>query len=109
MTTLLQWQGKDAVLNVNGKITIQTAHTLLATVKELAEKTRHLVVNLGDVDYMDTSGMGVLVTGLKLFKSKGSDFALSGVNERVRAVMELSGLVGLFRIYPNDHVALTQA
>jgi len=108
VTTILEWQGQNAVLSVNGRINMQSAHTLLATVKELAGKTGNLVVNLDQVDYMDTSGMGVLVTALKLFKNKGASFALSRVNERVRLVMEMSGLVGLFRIYPNDNMALIE-
>ncbi len=67
------------------------------------------MVVLRDVEYMDSSGVGVLVSGMKMAKEKGVHFALVEVAKRVLAVLEITKLVRLFHIYEDVPAALEGA
>ena len=94
------------ILTVNGRVNMQTSHLLLAKIKDAMPKTERLLINLEAVDYMDSSGVGILVTALKSSRESGTRLQLSGLNERVLAVMEMSGLTRLFEIFPDNDGAL---
>jgi len=94
------------VLEVKGRMTMQTSHQLLDELKGATSRSSAILVDLSGVDYMDSSGVGVLVTALKLSKSNGIRFVLSGIKDRVRVVMEMSGLTTLFEIFEDQDAAL---
>jgi anti-sigma B factor antagonist len=65
-------------------------------------KTPRVVLNLGAVRYMDSSGVASLVEGLKASRDVGSRFILFGLNKTIREVLQLSKLVKIFEIYENE-------
>ncbi|MDJ0841837.1 MAG: STAS domain-containing protein [Acidobacteriota bacterium] len=99
-------EGETIIIRVDGRVTMQTAHVLLTRLKDCVGRTHRILINLVKVDYMDSSGVGVLVTALKLSRDKGVRFGLVGLNERVCVVMEMSGLTALFEIFEDETKAL---
>lgn len=97
------------IAEIQGRITMQTAHELLATIKNaIEEKAPRILIYLCNVDYMDSSGVGVLITGIKQAKKEHIPFALVGLNEKVQQVMAMSGLSALFPIYKTLEEAQAQ-
>ena len=101
-----RFEAETTILAVDGRLTMQSSHLLLDCFKEKMQSSHPILVNLEAVDYMDSSGVGVLVTALKLAKGKDIRFGLIGINHRVQVVMEMSGLTTLFEIYPDEAAAL---
>ena len=65
-----------------------------------------VVVNLGQVRYIDSSGVASLLEGLKASRDFGSRFILIGLSSRAREVLRLTRLITLFEIYDNEEQAL---
>jgi anti-sigma B factor antagonist len=99
-------EGKATILVVKGKVNIQTAPKLHDEMEKHAKPKHPLVICLSGVEYMDSSGVGVLVTGLRYATGKKVPFALSDLHERVRSVLELTRLTKIFDIYDDVPAAL---
>jgi anti-sigma B factor antagonist len=95
---------KITIFDVSGDIDLATSPELRkALLREFRElKTPRVVLNLGAVRYIDSSGVASLVEGLKASRDVGSRFILFGLNKTVREVLQLSKLVKIFEIYDNE-------
>ena len=104
----IEEQTEDGIttLVIAGRITMQTAHQILNRLESVFDRARAVLICLNDVDYMDSSGVGVLVTALKRAKAKETPFGIAGINDRVKVVMEMSGLTKLFQIFPDQAAAV---
>ena len=97
------------ILNVSGRVTMQTAHQLHGAIKDaLKNGVARIIVNLVEVSYMDSSGVGVLVSGSKLAREKETPLGLAGAAERVMLVMKMTGLDVIFRFFPSLQVAMAE-
>lgn len=70
-------------------------------IKVLEEEAgRNLVIDLNEVQFIDSSGLGALLSGLKNAELRSSEFILAGLQPRVRSMFELTRLHRVFDIYP---------
>lgn len=60
-----------------------------------------LVLDLVNVEFMDSSGLTVIISTLKTLKERGGHLVLSGVNEELLSMFRLTRLDKVFKIYPN--------
>lgn len=89
-----------SVLVVTGELDVYTAPRLReAILKLVADDKRSLVLDLAGVDFLDSTGLGVLVGALKRMKSLDGDLALVGLQARVMKVFEITNLQRVFAIY----------
>lgn len=68
----------------------------------------HLVIDLGEVSFMDSSGLSVLISALKAVQLRQGKIALCGLNANLRALVELTRLHQVFTIYPDRATAIQQ-
>ena len=71
------------------------------------EAGRDLVIDLDQVQFIDSSGLGALLSGLKNAELRSSGFILAGLQPRVRSMFELTRLHRVFDIYPKLEEALS--
>ena len=95
---------KITIFDISGDIDLATSPELRkALLRELRElKMPRVVLNLGAVRYIDSSGVASLVEGLKASRDVGSRLILFGLNRTIREVLQLSKLLKLFEIYENE-------
>jgi anti-sigma B factor antagonist len=95
---------KTTIFDISGDIDLATSPALRkALLHELRElKMPRVVLNLGSVRYIDSSGVASLVEGLKASRDVGSRFILFGLNKTIREVLQLSKLLKIFEIYENE-------
>jgi len=74
--------------------------------KLLEEGGRDVVIDLHDVKFIDSSGLGALLSGHKNALQRSTGFALAGLQPRVRSMFELTRLQRVFEIYPDLREAL---
>jgi anti-sigma B factor antagonist len=68
-----------------------------------------LIVDLGDVEFIDSSGLGALLSGYKNASLRSSGFALAGLTPRVRSLFELTRLHRVFDIYDKVQEATSRS
>jgi len=95
---------KTTIFDISGDIDLASSPELRkALLRELRElKMPRVVLNLGAVRYMDSSGVASLVEGLKASRDVGSRLILFGLNRSIREVLQLSKLLRIFEIYENE-------
>jgi anti-sigma B factor antagonist len=92
--------GDWIVLDAKGEIDLYTAPRLKEQVAELAAGgSPRVAVNLEGVEFMDSTGLGVLISGLKRCREAGGDLALVAPREPVRKVLSITGLDRVFPIH----------
>jgi anti-sigma B factor antagonist len=88
------------VVNVVGEIDIYTAPRLRELLIELASKGNYqLIVNLEEVGFLDSTGLGVLVGGLKRVRPHDGSLDLVCTQERILKIFRITGLTKVFGIY----------
>jgi anti-sigma B factor antagonist len=70
-------------------------------------KPGRLIVDLGLVDYMDSSGVATLVEALQIARRNNTRMILCGMKDRVRSIFEIARLDTVFTIAPSREAALT--
>jgi anti-sigma B factor antagonist len=95
------------VLPLNGEIDLNVSPGIATTFNELVRaKAPHVVVDLSNVTYIDSSGLAVLIVGMQQVKEYGGKFALVGLQNDVRIVFETAQLDQFFATYPQVKDAL---
>jgi anti-sigma B factor antagonist len=103
-------QGDRTVIDVAGEVDVYTAPKLRETLIELvAQGSYHLVVNMEEVDFLDSTGLGVLVGGLKRVRAHDGSLRLVCTQERILKIFRVTGLAKVFPIHASvdDAVATT--
>lgn len=89
-----------AVLSVQGEVDVYTAPRFRERLIELVSQGKHrIVVDLEGVDFLDSTGLGVLVGGLKRVRSHDGELALVCTKSRILKVFEITGLTKVFVIH----------
>lgn len=86
-------RGGYAVLAAKGRLNMVAAPELRAAVQQaIGAGHRRIVLDLAETGFMDSSGLGSLVGGLKAVRDAGGDLRIANVGEQVRMVLELTGM-----------------
>jgi anti-sigma B factor antagonist len=92
--------GNVIVLKIVGRLDSLTTKNFREKVKSLAQQRQvFLVLDLSDVDFMDSSGLGSLVAGLRSVGQDGGNIKIAALQPRVRALFELTRLHQIFEIF----------
>ena len=96
------------ILRVEGSLKLgETARAFSESCTRIADERRGaLVLDLTHLDYMDSTGVGVLVGALRRFQSEGRDVLLAGPQRRILTGLRITHLDTLFRIYETLDEAL---
>ncbi|MEJ2539687.1 MAG: STAS domain-containing protein [Gemmatimonadota bacterium] len=95
------------VVDVEGQLIVGNRQELKQRVlQELEGGERRFVIDFEDTGYIDSSGLGVLVSLSKKIREQGGELRLSGLNEDLRTLFELTKLDTLFRITDSKSEAL---
>lgn len=88
------------IVEVEGEIDVYTAPRLRELLIDLVNKGNfHLLVNMEKVDFLDSTGLGVLVGGLKRVRAHDGSLELVCTQERILKIFRITGLTKVFGIY----------
>jgi anti-sigma B factor antagonist len=95
------------VLDCNGRIVFGEETALLRdTVKEMMAAYKSLVLNLGGVTYIDSGGLGMLVSVYVSARNAGASIKLARVTQRVGDVLQVTKLLTVFDTYETEEQAV---
>ena len=100
--------GDCAVLQVTGEVDAYTAPLLRERIRELAAKGAvHLIADLGQVDFLDSTGLGALVGALKRLRESGGSLTLVISASRILRIFQITGLTKVLDVQRSVTDAIT--
>ena len=100
-------QGESYVVDLNGEIDVYTSPKVKDAIGDLIDKGHYnLVINLEKVRYIDSTGLGVLIGGLKRVREHGGTVNLVCTNPQIKKIFDITGLVKIFGIYDDEDAAM---
>ncbi|MQA04143.1 MAG: anti-sigma factor antagonist [Streptosporangiales bacterium] len=101
-------EGDRTVVEVVGEIDVYTAPKLReAFIDLVAQGAYHLVIDMEQVEFLDSTGLGVLVGGLKRVRAHDGTLRLVCSQERILKIFRVTGLTKVFPIHSSLADALT--
>jgi anti-sigma B factor antagonist len=102
-----QISGDVFVLGCNGRIvSVDDCAVLRERVVNMLRESLKIVVNLKEVDYIDSDGVGMLVGLLVSARNRGGELKLASLGKRVEDVLRRTNLDTIFRVYANNDEAV---
>ena len=84
-----------ATLTCHGRITFETAELFKSEVKNLVSRNQSVLADLSEVDFVDSSGLGIVLAAYFSAKSAGCDLMLINVNPRVKDLLNMTRLAAV--------------
>ena len=96
--------GDVTVVDVSGRITLgEGSSALRDTMRELSAKgNKKTLLNLSDVSYIDSSGIGELVSGFTTVANAGGTLKLLGLTKRVKDLLQITKLYTVFDVHEEE-------
>jgi anti-sigma B factor antagonist len=100
--------GKVTVVDLSGRIVLGDGSALLRKlIRELLEDKRTLILlNLADVNYIDSSGIGELVSAFTTVKGRGGDMKLLHLTKKVHDLLQITKLFTVFEVFTEESKAI---
>ena len=100
--------GDVTVMDATGRITLgEGASTFRESLRELLGKGhKKVLVNLGDVTYIDSSGIGELVSGFTSVTNQGGQLKLLHLTKRVQDLLQITKLYTVFEVFEDEAAAV---
>ena len=100
--------GDIAVIDLGGEIDVYNAGQLKTALSDLiAEKKFRILLNMKRVSYMDSTGIGVLVTMLNPLKQSNGELKLAHTSDSIQKVFRLTKLITFFDLQDSEEAAIT--
>jgi anti-sigma B factor antagonist len=100
--------GNVTVIDVAGRITLgEGSSALRETLRDLVAKNQNkILLNLADVSYIDSSGIGELVSGYTTVTNTGGSLKLLNLNKRVKDLLQITKLYTVFEVHEDEAAAI---
>jgi anti-sigma B factor antagonist len=96
-----------AIMTCHGRVMFgEEATALRDNLKEAVKNTPRVVLNLSDVTYIDSGGLGTLVGVYSSARAAGADIKLTGLGQRLRDVLQITKLATVFQVFDTEQEAL---
>jgi anti-sigma B factor antagonist len=90
---------QSVMVVISGDIEMVTIKDFKEKLLQLGQSTeKDVEIDLSNVEYIDSSGVGVLISLLKMQKKKGKDLKIEKVSDKVLSVLKLSSLADVFNL-----------
>lgn len=109
MELKIRKNGNNYIIDVNGEMDLYNSYKLKELVmKMLEKKVEHFIINLENVDYIDSSGIGALIYICSTIKKMNFRLIITNIHGSVKKVIELTKLMGYFPITNSIEEAIFQ-
>ena len=100
--------GDVTVIDAAGRITLgEGASTFRDAIRDLAAKgDKKILVNLSDVSYIDSSGIGEMVSGFTTVTNHAGQLKLLGLSKRVKDLLQITKLYTVFEVFDDEASAV---
>ena len=98
--------GNIPVLRLSGELDLNSVPDVRRSIRALIDEGLvNFIINLSELDFIDSSGLGVLVGGLARVREKQGEIKIACSNKRILRVFEMTRLTQLFEIHTSEEEA----
>ena len=99
---------KVSILDVKGRIVLgEEIHQLRDAVRSLIDQgKKKIILNLAEVDYIDSSGVGELVSAFTTVRSSGGELKLLNLSQKVQDILHVTKLYTVFDVRTDEFTAV---
>lgn len=109
MELKIRKSGTIYIIDVNGEMDLYNSYKLKELILKMMEKNiEQYIINLENVDYIDSSGIGALIYICSTIKKKNMKLQIANIHGSVKKVIELTKLMGYFPIAASIEEAMTK-
>ncbi len=100
--------GDVTIMDLSGRISLGEGSALLRkTIRDLLENGQtKILLNLGDVNYIDSSGIGELVSGFTAVRNREGELKLLNLTKKVHDLLQITKLFTVFDVYTDESTAV---
>src|SRR6516165_9119545 len=104
----LREEGAVTIADVSGRISLGEGSALLRkTIRDLLDSGQtKILLNLGDVNYIDSSGIGELVSGFSAVRNRSGELKLLNLTKKVHDLLQITKLFTVFEVYSDEGTAV---
>jgi anti-sigma B factor antagonist len=101
--------GDVYVLDCSGKITLgEGTMAIRNTVKDVLKGSgKKIILNLSDVNYIDSSGIGELVSSYTTVTNQGGQLKLVNLTKKIHELLAITKLLTVFQVFDNEQAAIS--
>lgn len=110
MDLQLELLGKNLIVRISGELDLVVADEFRLKVEKALDDhpVQNILINMSKVDFIDSSGLGVILGRYKRISLTGGKIALAVLKPQVKRILELSGLLKIMEQYDSEEEALDQ-
>jgi anti-sigma B factor antagonist len=106
-SAIIRQTGEVSIVDLNGQLTSFASGALRNTVSELLRQSRKkIVLNVGGLVYLDSSGVGELVNCYMSVIKQGGDMKVVGLTPKVEEILKITQLYRVFQEFQDEEAAL---
>jgi anti-sigma B factor antagonist len=100
--------GDVKILDCSGKITLgEGTMAVRNTVRDLVKGgNKKIILNLGDISYIDSSGIGELVSTFTTVINQGGQLKLLNLTKKIHELLQITKLLTVFQVYDDENAAI---
>ena len=109
MKAIVRQVDSVTIVDVSGRITLGEGCTQLRELirEQLAKGNKNVLLNLGDVSYIDSSGIGELVSSYTAVSSQGGSLKLLNLTKKVQDLLQITKLYTIFDVHDDEAKAIS--
>jgi len=100
-------QDRNLIIRLTGEVDHHTSEDLRLKIEKEYDRqnARHIIFDMSDVTFMDSSGIGMIMGRYKAIEQQGGQVAVYGVNVSIGKIMQISGLHKIIPVYDSLEAA----
>jgi len=109
MKTIVRLVDSVTIMDVSGRITLGEGCTQLRELirEQLSKGNKNVLLNLGDVSYIDSSGIGELVSSYTAVSNQGGSLKLLNLTKKVQDLLQITKLYTIFDVHDDEAKAIS--
>lgn len=101
--------GVNLIVRIDGNLDLHTVDTLRTRIEERMTREvgiQNIILNLKRVDFIDSSGLGFIIGRYKQMSNHGGKLKIINVNDSIKQVFKLSGVLNIVDVFTDEQEAL---
>lgn len=95
------------VVELNGSVKLENIKMLRESFKKLVDEHKNkIIVDLKDLNYIDSSGLGAMITTKKKVSHNNGDVVFINVHDKIREIISPMGILGFFKVFDTETAAI---